>query len=408
MGGTVPSTFGRKCDGKSDGKSDGKMLPSPAGQTKAENSECAPLPPGNVASPVASPPSDYSDLSPPLEPGFVPPPPTPSLPPSCSPTRLPLPPHLSLPSLASTLSSLLTLTSTDYTFNKKKAKWACVSCRDCTYLRFNLQVYSCPTSQSHGETRTTTHVLTVARLEGSCCAFSKVTSLIRSAVLASSSLPPTTPDFLSNLSTHPHLRPPPRYLSPRNDPVVTTETLRPLVDMSASEGVDRRLYAAVGVARILEGGESGWTAVAESAVLPNLISTTETIDMRSPLPLEHSLLLHLTRTLATLSSLPSTHPPLAASLALPLCFRLVKGALNSQTVPPAKCTALDVESRREAARCLANILSPPHTRSAMLALLKSAVRAGEYNEWKVLVGEFEDEKLRNQCGRICGYIEQGV
>jgi hypothetical protein len=83
--------------------------------------------------------------------------------------------------------------------------------------------------------------------------------------------------------------------------------------------------------------------------------------------------------LALISEDESAHERLSEKGALLVCFRMVAGALGGSG--SCNCTCVDVESRREAARALANMMTPMPMRERMKGKLTEGCSGEEIKRW---------------------------
>jgi len=274
---------------------------------------------------------------------------------------------------------------------------ACASAPPCYLL-------ACPPPPSHA-VPLFTHGLPHRR-EGDAITFRKVANILWEGLTVFTTTGDLT-TFISTLASHSllqGLKPLPDDLF-QGKPGVDAESLSPLLEMAQSSVIDQQLYAAQVTAKLVRSSVPTRQVIGSSALLSHLITTTTKIDMSCPLPLEHAILRHVAFTLAACSEDSSSHGALMSAGALPFCFRLVAGALGDKD-DSCSCSALDVESRREAARCLAIMLAPAAQRKEMIESLEKNLDnvAGEMARWQEFRGTIKDERLRARCDQISRYI----
>ncbi|GMI52421.1 hypothetical protein TeGR_g14499, partial [Tetraparma gracilis] len=260
-----------------------------------------------------------------------------------------------------------------------KAKWTCVSSVDVTYVLFRAQLFRGPSGGLVLETR---------RDEGDAVAFAKVARMLTDGLAMFDSRHPGYGAYVANLRSHEllaHLKPLPASAP---SPAITADSLRPLLEMAGSGGVDQQLYAAQVAARLCRSKEDAKEAVAGSEACP--------------LPFQNAFLRHVAGMLALISEDESAHERLSEKGALLVCFRMVAGALGGSG--SCNCTCVDVESRREAARALANMMTPMPMRERMKGKLTEGCSGEEIKRWTEYVASVPDQRLKEQCLRVVRYI----
>ncbi|GMH66053.1 hypothetical protein TrST_g10193 [Triparma strigata] len=289
------------------------------------------------------------------------------------PLRLVLPP-LPLPLITSTISKLLTHAKCDFEYLPAKAKYKAVTTLENHYLNFVCQVYNAP---GGGEG----YVFEIARREGDAVVFSKVWRSIREGL----EIMMQTSDFSpSSLKVSPILDAPPP-LSPSlisSAPSVTPSSLTPLSHMLTSRILEQQLYASQVLAKMITSSPETRRIIGNSGIIKELADVLEGINLRNMLPLEHAILRHITYTLAGVSEDLLCLQTLQTCDILPVCLRIVgEGEVKIE----------DLEGRREAARCAANVLGGGG---------REGIEEGQVERFKSFVNTLKDDKLRAQCKRV--------
>ena len=224
-------------------------------------------------------------------------------------------------------------------------------------------------------------------------------------------------------ATRPHLpieacRTAAHFVPPRSVEI-DDKCLTVLFNMVSSGSIYDLWTASCTIVRLVSSGSSdnslsGLAGLAErrrvlssSLLLACLVKAVHDLDTSgaNPLPYHDAIMTHSLSTLASVSEEPLCHYKLLEAGALSLCFQLVGGTLSpttdgedqSQPTPLYVCHR-NVKSRRDAARCLANVLSTWECRDSAVAALQSC--GSEIRKWGELVGELKDDKLRMQCERV--------
>ena len=112
----------------------------------------------------------------------------------------------------------------------------------------------------------------------------------------------------------------------------------------------------------------------------------------------NEILKHVTACLACLSEDSEHRQQVIDVGAIPLCLQQLIGGEFSNNQP---CTHHNIESMREAARCLANVLMDD-TRD--LAISKMDKYLNDIKLWGMGVGDIKDKRLQTQCERVINII----
>lgn len=298
-----------------------------------------------------------------------------------------------LPKIVQTVKCCLEAISCDFDFNHKKCKWKCVMSTDCNFLQFVGQVYSGPKS-SPGS-----FVFEAARREGDSILFRRVFESLKNSLDAACTGKAFVPTEIKDGRT-----PLPQSLkSNAKSTPIDKETLAPLEAMAGSFLLDEKLLAAQAAAKLMA-SEEVRSVVRTTHLLKLLVSSANGINLGKPKPYERGILRYVTAALARCSEDIGCCQHLAESGAVGLCFRLAAGVSEGKPVgssPAQEWSIYDIEARREAARCLANLLENP----AYLDVLKASVTdARELESWCDIARHVTDERLRVQCKRIESHV----
>jgi len=306
-------------------------------------------------------------------------------------------PALDLGLIVKTVMKCLENAKCDYEYLEKKAKWKAVTGLECNFLNFVCQLYNAPGNQDG-------YVFEIARREGDSIIFQKVWRSIREGLEAMNAT-----DFKpEQLKVSPILDAPPP-LSPalmEKAPKVDEESLQPLCHMVSSKILEQQLYAAQCTAKMVSSSNETRRVVGNSELIKKLTDCANHINMSEPLPLEHAILRHVTYTLAIVSEELLCAETLANSGCLELCFRVVVGVSPTngslQFDTSLNPNIMDLDSRREAARALANMCSFDGGYDELLkANIPDEVGLGK---WCEFVEGLMDDKLRAQCKRVVGKV----
>jgi hypothetical protein len=112
----------------------------------------------------------------------------------------------------------------------------------------------------------------------------------------------------------------------------------------------------------------------------------------------NEILKHVTACLACLSEDSEHRQQVIDVGAIPLCLQQLIGGEFSNNQP---CTHHNIESMREAARCLANVLMDD-TRD--LAISKMDKYWNDIKLWGMGVGDIKDKRLKTQCEKVINII----
>jgi hypothetical protein len=258
-----------------------------------------------------------------------------------------------------------------------------------------VQLFSKPPAQNDGDG----YMLEALRREGDCIVFRKVYETIVNTAKAVNEGNKTNAKLKSTQL--------PTSLN-RVSPTLEEIDSNPVTSMAASNKLDQLLYASQVAAKLVSGGTTeSKSSVSKSKLLSNLCSAMARIDLCKPLPYEHAILRHVSYVLATLAEDVTTHNDLLRNDVPAICFRISVGRMGCREISSpdscAKWTIMDIEARREAARCLSSLLSNND-------LIPTYFQDHEYEAWvKVITAvEKEDEQLSMWAQRVRSIREEVI
>lgn len=300
------------------------------------------------------------------------------------------------------INTVLSNAKCDYDFTVKKCKWKIVCGLECSFVHMVGQIYKVSSEADAG----VTYVFEVARREGDSLCFRKVFQVIKDGIQALSTPGEDFDKFIASIDKHPSMQTRPQLPADMisSAPSLDEEALEPLCTMADSKIIDHQLYAAQVTARLVTEDAEKRRYISQSSLIGKLVATVSKIDLCNVLPLEHAILRHVSYTLALCSEDQACLKHLAGAGAHLLCFRIVVGVFEADGSEKCiKCSVLDVEARREAARCLANLIAA--SPDQMISHLRSSLKKkDELLKWIKFVDNVDDEKLRTQCRRVSQYI----
>lgn len=313
--------------------------------------------------------------------------------------------QVSVNTIASTLEAALTSNSNalscDFSFNETKCKWKIMCTANISYTKIKARVWQ----DTDGS-----HIVEFQRRMGDCMTFRRVFDACQLPLLSLSSASPsasttTTTTSSASVPLHMHNSSLQQELAELLD---VDAVIAPLISMAHSKQVEQFIISAEAAAKLCESGGQQARHKLASSELPSLLvemvvadlSRTQSVALPLNVDYSQSVIRSVMSALACLSEDKACHSDLMKSGAVSMCWNYVKGKVCMADEGAVDYT--EVESAREAARCLANIVSS--SGSGAFDLLAKEVSDADRKDFVGCAPALTDERLRVQAKRVAGRL----